>query len=42
MPLAVTLERGDGVVLDVLRRDPDGAIRRAAADAGPPAADTPA
>jgi hypothetical protein len=28
MPLAVTLARGDGTVLDVLRRDADGAVRR--------------
>jgi len=28
MPLAVTLARADGEVLDELRRDPDGAIRR--------------
>jgi NAD-reducing hydrogenase large subunit len=31
MPLAVTLVRGDGEVLDQLRRDADGAVRR-----GPP------
>ena len=42
MPLAVTLERGDGAVVDVLRRDPDGAVRRGAADAGPPAPHMPA
>ncbi|WP_296896741.1 Ni/Fe hydrogenase subunit alpha [Thiohalocapsa sp.] len=28
MPLAVTLARRDGIVLDVLRRDADGAVRR--------------
>ena len=32
MPLAVTLARVDGVVLDRLRRDADGAVRRDAAE----------